>query len=92
MNFTRRIWNSIVGSVQTHSNSQLKVFNRTRHTVLGTSVQMAIMYASWALLEFISQFPACADVLNGEYRQGAQINSSGLTLDLATLTTEDLTE
>lgn len=41
MNFTRRIWNSIVGNVQTRSNSQLRVFNRTRHTVLGTSVQMA---------------------------------------------------
>jgi uncharacterized membrane protein (UPF0127 family) len=41
MNFTRQIWNSIVGNVQTHSNSRLRVFNRTRQTVLGTSVEMA---------------------------------------------------
>ncbi len=41
MNFTRQIWNNIVGNVQTHSNSRLKVFNRTRQTVLGTSVEMA---------------------------------------------------
>src|ERR1700687_5137749 len=41
MNFTRQMWNGIVGKVQTHSNSRLKVFNRTRQTVLGTSVEMA---------------------------------------------------
>jgi uncharacterized protein len=41
MNFTRQIWNSIVGKVQKNSNSRLKVFNRTRQTVLGTSVEVA---------------------------------------------------
>jgi uncharacterized membrane protein (UPF0127 family) len=41
MNFTRQIWNSIVGDVQTHSNPRLRIFNRTRQTVLGTSVEMA---------------------------------------------------
>ena len=41
MNFIRQIWNSIAGNAQTHSNSQLRIFNRTRHTVLGTSIQMA---------------------------------------------------
>src|SRR3984893_15198315 len=41
MNFTRQIWNNIVGNVQTHSNSRLKIFNRTRQTVLGTSVELA---------------------------------------------------
>jgi uncharacterized membrane protein (UPF0127 family) len=41
MNFIRQIWNSIVGDVKPHSNSRLKVFNRTRQTVLGTSVEMA---------------------------------------------------
>jgi uncharacterized membrane protein (UPF0127 family) len=41
MNLIRQIWNSIVGNVRTHSNSRLKVFNRTRQTVLGTSVEMA---------------------------------------------------
>ena len=41
MNFTRQIWNSIVGNAQTHSNSRLRVFNRTRQTVLGTSVETA---------------------------------------------------
>src|SRR5258708_3752965 len=41
MNFTRPIWNSIVGKDQTNSSSRLRVFNRTRHTVLGTSVEVA---------------------------------------------------
>jgi uncharacterized protein len=41
MNFIRQIWNSIVGNAQTNSDSRLKVFNRTRQTVLGTSVEVA---------------------------------------------------
>src|SRR5260370_12682545 len=41
MNFTRQIWNNIVGNVQTHSNSRLKVVNRTRQTVLGASIEVA---------------------------------------------------
>jgi uncharacterized protein len=41
MNFIRQIWNSIVGNVRTHSNSRLKVINRTRQTVLGTSIEVA---------------------------------------------------
>jgi uncharacterized membrane protein (UPF0127 family) len=41
MKFIRQIWNSIVGNVQTHSNSRLKVLNRTRQTVLGTSIEVA---------------------------------------------------
>jgi hypothetical protein len=41
MNFTRQIWNSIVGKAQTNSDSRLKVFNRTRQTILGTSIEVA---------------------------------------------------
>jgi uncharacterized membrane protein (UPF0127 family) len=41
MNFTRRIWDSISGNARTHSDSQLKIFNRTRNTILGTSIQLA---------------------------------------------------
>ena len=41
MNFIRQIWNNIVGNIQTYSNSRLKVFNRTRQTVLGTCVEKA---------------------------------------------------
>jgi|GEM_PF-354801 len=41
MNFTSQIWNHIVGNVQAHSDSRLKVLNRTRQTVLGTSIEVA---------------------------------------------------
>jgi uncharacterized membrane protein (UPF0127 family) len=41
MNFIHQTWNRIVGDVETHSNSRLKVVNRTRQTVLGVSIEVA---------------------------------------------------
>jgi hypothetical protein len=41
MNFIHRMWNGVVGNVQTNSNSRLKVLNCTRQTVLGTSIEVA---------------------------------------------------
>lgn len=41
MNFIHRIWNGVVGNVQTNSNSRLKVLNCTRQTVLGASIEVA---------------------------------------------------
>jgi uncharacterized protein len=41
MNFIRQIWDSTFGNVQAHSNSRLRVFNSTRQTVLGTSIEVA---------------------------------------------------
>jgi uncharacterized protein len=41
MKLIRQIWNSIVGKVQTNPDSRLKVCNRTRQTVLGTSIEVA---------------------------------------------------
>ena len=41
MNFTGRIWNSVVGNVRTNINLRLKVLNLTRRTILATSVEVA---------------------------------------------------
>ena len=41
VNFTGRIWNSVVGNVRTNFNSRLKVLNLTRRTILATSVEVA---------------------------------------------------